>query len=170
MVSPLSLPWRGSSPYDVDFAPAVDADNLDRLSAALDDLDARIRTAGVPEGLAFAHDGTSLGRSTMWNLQCRFGAFDITFEPSGGGYDHLARRAHVVAVRGVAFTVADLADVVASKSWPTAAKTSWSCRRFTRRCATATAPARRPNLQNRCTPRGPDRQRNQRWKTDNVAR
>jgi hypothetical protein len=101
--------------HDVDFAPATDPANLERLSAALDELRARIRTPGIPEGLAFAHDGPSLGRATMWNLQCRHGAFDINFQPSGGGYDHLAPRARVVTVRGVAFPVADLADIVASK-------------------------------------------------------
>ncbi|MHB1486649.1 MAG: hypothetical protein ACYCS7_07810 [Acidimicrobiales bacterium] len=51
----------------------------------------------------------------MWNLQCSYGFFDITFEPAGGGYDHLAVRARVVTVRGVEIPVADLADVVVSK-------------------------------------------------------
>jgi hypothetical protein len=102
--------------YDVDFSPATDPDNLRRLSAALQELGARIRTVGVPEGLMFSHDGESLGRVNIWNLQCSYGAFDITFEPSGGGYEHLAERAHVDTVRGVDFPVADLADVVASKS------------------------------------------------------
>jgi hypothetical protein len=61
------------------------------------------------------HDGASLMRAKMWNLQCAFGEFDITFEPAGGGYDHLAPRAHVITVRGVDIPLADLADVVASK-------------------------------------------------------
>jgi hypothetical protein len=52
----------------------------------------------------------------MWNLQCRHGAFDITFQPAGGGYDHLVQRARVVSVKGVDFPVADLADIVASKT------------------------------------------------------
>jgi hypothetical protein len=51
----------------------------------------------------------------MWNLQCVFGAFDIAFEPAGGGYEHLAPHARLVTIRGVDFPVADLADVVASK-------------------------------------------------------
>jgi len=101
--------------YDVDFTPATDRGNLDRLSAALAELQVRIRTTAVPEGLPFAHDGASLGRAKMWNLQCAQGAIDITFEPSGGGYDHLAPRAHVVTLRGVEIPVADLADIVASK-------------------------------------------------------
>lgn len=100
---------------DVDFTPATDPDNLERLSAALTELDARIRTEVVPEGLPFAHDAVSLGRTKMWNLQCRHGAFDIAFEPAGGGYNHLAGHAHLVNVRGVEIPVVDLADVVASK-------------------------------------------------------
>lgn len=51
----------------------------------------------------------------MWNLQCAFGAFDITFEPAGGGHDHLAPRAPVITVRGAETPLAHLADVVASK-------------------------------------------------------
>lgn len=101
--------------HDVDFTPATDADNLARLSAALTELGARIRTDAVPEGLVFAHDAASLGRSKMWNLQCRLGAFDIAFEPAGGGYHHLAARARLVTVQGVEIAVADLADIVASK-------------------------------------------------------
>lgn len=100
---------------DVDFTPATDPDNLERLSAALTELSARIRTESVPDGLPFAHDAVSLGRTKMWNLQCPLGAFDIAFEPAGGSYDYLARNAHLVNVRGVEIPVADLADVVASK-------------------------------------------------------
>ena len=100
---------------DVDFTPATDPDNLERLSAALTELGARIRTEAVPEGLPSAHDAVSLGRTKMWNLQCRHGAFDIAFEPAGGGYDYLAGHAHLVNVRGIEIPVADLADVIASK-------------------------------------------------------
>jgi hypothetical protein len=101
--------------HDVDFTPATDADNLARLSAVLTELQARVRTHAVPEGLPFAHDAASLGRSKMWNLQCRYGAFDIAFEPAGGGYKHLSARARLVTVQGVDIPVADLADIVASK-------------------------------------------------------
>jgi len=101
--------------HDVDFTPATDADNLARLSAVLTEFGARIRTDAVPEGLPFAHDAASLRRSKMWNLQCRHGAFDIAFEPAGGGYHHLAARARLVTVQGVDIPVADLADIVASK-------------------------------------------------------
>ncbi len=101
--------------HDVDFTPATDRENLDRLSAALSELGARIRTDAATEGVPFAHDGGSLMRAKMWNPQCAFGAFDITFEPASGGYDHLAPRAHVITVRGVEIRLADLADVVTPK-------------------------------------------------------
>jgi hypothetical protein len=42
---------------DIDLTPDASADNLERLSAALKDLGARLRTAAVPEGLPFDHDG-----------------------------------------------------------------------------------------------------------------
>lgn len=67
------------------------------------------------EGLAFNHDAASFVGAKMFNLQCSLGAFDLAFEPAGGGYDHLARRAQVVQLRGVEVPVADLADIVASK-------------------------------------------------------
>ena len=101
--------------YDIDVSPAADRDNLQRLSAALVALGARIRTEAVPDGLPFQHDGASLRRSKMWNLQCAHGFLDIAFEPAGGGYDRLAARARIVTVRGIDIPVADLADIVASK-------------------------------------------------------
>lgn len=101
--------------YDVDFSPATDRQNLERLSRALDELHARIRSDAVPEGLPFSHSGESLARAKMWNLQCGLGAFDITFEPAGGGYEHLVPRARAVELRGVQIPMADLADVVISK-------------------------------------------------------
>lgn len=54
-----------------------------------------------PKALPFDHSGQSLAKAKMWNLQCRYGPFDITFEPAGGGYDHLAPKARVLEVRGV---------------------------------------------------------------------
>src|SRR5271155_1713135 len=86
---------------DIDVTPASDAANLERLSSALLELNARIRTPDVPEGLPFDHNGTSLGRSRIWNLMTPFGEFDISFVPSGTqGYDDLHRRAHIIESGG----------------------------------------------------------------------
>jgi predicted nucleotidyltransferase len=102
---------------DIDLTPEDSVDNLTRLSGALTDLDARIRTDTVADGLEFDHDATSLMRADMWNLICRHGEFDLTFHPSGfpGGYRQLAERAHRVVVDDVEILIADLDDVIRSK-------------------------------------------------------
>lgn len=102
---------------DIDITPEESSQNLRRLSAALKELDARVRTDSVEGGLPFAHDGASLRRAAMWNLVCRYGEFDITFRPSGfdDGYRALAARAHRVVVEGIEIRVADLDDVIRSK-------------------------------------------------------
>lgn len=101
---------------DVDITPERTHENLERLSAALRALDARVRTHAVEGGLAFSHDATSLASATVWNLVTSFGDLDISYVPSGtGGYDDLVRDAIEIQVLGVTTTLASLADVVRSK-------------------------------------------------------
>jgi hypothetical protein len=101
---------------DIDVTPQMSEENLQRLSEALRDLDARVRHPDVPEGLPFAHDATSLAGSIFWNLTTRHGDLDISFEPAGTtGYDDFAPRAVTITINGVDFPVASLADIVRSK-------------------------------------------------------
>jgi hypothetical protein len=102
---------------DIDFTPDDSLENLGRLSDALRELDARIRTGPDDGGLRFDHDARSLRRADMWNLICMYGEFDISFRPAGyaEGYAQLVGRAHRVAVDGVEVLVADLDDVIRSK-------------------------------------------------------
>lgn len=102
---------------DIDLTPDAGQENLVRLSRALTDLGARIRTEAVPEGLPFSHDATSLAAAEVWNLVCADGEFDISFYPSGfaGGYAQLAVNARRLRVGEVEVVVADLADVIRSK-------------------------------------------------------
>jgi hypothetical protein len=102
---------------DIDITPEASAENLTRLSQALTDLHAQIRTETEPEGLPFSHDATSLAAADVWNLTCPDGEFDIAFRPSGftGGYAQLAAGAHRLRVADVEVVVADLADVIRSK-------------------------------------------------------
>lgn len=108
------------SPYvttDVDVTPQLDHGNLQRLSAALEALDARIRTEGVPEGLPFSHDADSLARNAIWNLSTRHGDVDLVLRPAGtDGYDDLTKDADDLEIMGVVVRVASLADVVRSKA------------------------------------------------------
>ena len=103
---------------DLDVTPLRTDDNLARLSAALTELDARVRAEGAPaDGVRFAHDAASLGSVETWNLLTRFGELDVTFTPSGTtGYDDLRREAVEVSLRGTPVLIASLADIVRSKS------------------------------------------------------
>lgn len=103
--------------HDVDLTPQRDPENLQRLSLALDDLDAHIRVDEPEEGLPFSHDGGSLARMDMLNLTCPAGDFDLVFYPAGSpaGYDDLVARSVLVTVGGQEVRAASLADVVHSK-------------------------------------------------------
>jgi len=101
---------------DVDIVPEEDRGNLDRLSAALHELNARVRVSGEAEGIPFGHDGASLSRVRIWDLVTDLGNIDITFVPSGTrGYDDLRRAMEPMTVRGIEVPVAALADVIRSK-------------------------------------------------------
>jgi hypothetical protein len=107
------------SPYlttDVDVVPEWSKENLERMSAALESMHARVWTANEPAGLAFDHDAASLGGADMWNLVTDHGRLDLAFMPSGtAGYEDLARDAVHLTILGVDVDVASLADVIRSK-------------------------------------------------------
>jgi hypothetical protein len=112
-----SIHWGSPFPTeDIDVTPERSRENLDRLSSALTDLDAKIRTPTEPDGLRFAHTGASLADAGVWNLVTRYGDFDISFVPNGtDGYPDLVRDATPATVHGVEIRVASLADIIRSK-------------------------------------------------------
>lgn len=109
---------------DAGICPRRTRGNLERLAAALRDLDARIRTIAEPEGLAFARDAEFLERMKMVNMQTRAGDFDVAFEPGGfaGGYDVLIENAVEFDIFGIRVRVAALRDIIASKESANRAK------------------------------------------------
>jgi hypothetical protein len=118
LIGGLAAVLHGSSALtnDADICPERSLENLERLSAALRDMRARIRTDAEPDGLAFACDAAFLARMKMVNLTTRFGDFDISFEPAGSdGYEELVRQAVDFEAGGVTVKVASLADVIRSK-------------------------------------------------------
>ena len=101
---------------DADITPARDAENLKRLAAALRELDARIYTESVPEGLPFDCSPPMLSRAELWNLATSAGRLDVAFKPSGTeGYEDLARSAVGFEVFGVSLEAASLEDIIRSK-------------------------------------------------------
>jgi hypothetical protein len=101
---------------DADITPAPETENLERLAAALRELDARVYTESVPEGLAFDCSAATLARAGIWNLVTSAGRLDIAFTPAGTeGYPDLVEGAVRFDVFGVELLVAGLADIIRSK-------------------------------------------------------
>ena len=101
---------------DADICPLRDEENLRRLAAALEELDARVRTAETAGGVPFPRDATFLSRVTLLNLVTLAGDLDLSFTPAGtAGYADLAIHAEVVPIYGVPVLVASLEDVIRSK-------------------------------------------------------
>jgi hypothetical protein len=101
---------------DIDITPDKNPANLDRLASALRELNARVYTESVPEGLAFDCSPAMLARSELWNLTTSAGRLDVAFNPSGTkGYDDLAESAVQFEVFGVRILAASLEDIVRSK-------------------------------------------------------
>lgn len=118
LIGGLAAVYHGS-PFpteDADITPDTSEGNLICLSAALQELNARIRTEGVPEGISFACDAKALGAAQTWNLVTDVGDLDISFRPSGTqGYQDLRRDAKAEDIYNVTVEVASLADVIRSK-------------------------------------------------------
>jgi hypothetical protein len=101
---------------DLDVVPATDHENWSRLSAALTELEAKVRAVELDEPLPFSHDADSLAASRIWNLTTKHGDLDITQVPAGTqGYDDLKRDAVVSEINGMRVQIASLADIVRSK-------------------------------------------------------
>ena len=101
---------------DVDICPSRTPDNLGKLAAALEEIDARIRTSDAPDGLRFPRDAVFLARVDLLNLVTRLGDVDLSFTPSGTtGFDDLSRHAVPMHIRDATIAVASLEDVIRSK-------------------------------------------------------
>jgi hypothetical protein len=101
---------------DIDITPSRDPANLERLAAALNELNARLRVPGDEEGVAFPIDAQMLSGAGTWTLQTPHGDLDLSYVPSGThGYDDLRRDARSEEIQGVEVSIASLADIIRSK-------------------------------------------------------
>lgn len=101
---------------DAEITPARDTENVERLAAALRDMDARVYTEAVPEGLAFDCSAAMLARADLWNLITSAGRIDIVFQPAGSsGYADLAPTSVTYEVFGVVLRAASLTDIIRLK-------------------------------------------------------
>lgn len=101
---------------DADITPARDDENLKCLAAALHELEARVFTESIPEGLPYDFTAAALARVEMWNLVTNAGRLDIAFVPAGTeGYADLAKTAVKFEVYGNELLAASLEDIIRSK-------------------------------------------------------
>ena len=77
--------------HDLDVTPAKDAGNLDRIVAALNELDAMLRTPTEPVEFPISK---MIEGADAWTLVTNRGPLDLLFAPSGTtGYEDLRRDA-----------------------------------------------------------------------------
>jgi hypothetical protein len=101
--------------YDLDVTPARNPQNIERIVAALLEIDAKLRTPGEP--VAFPIDFEMLAAGEAWTLETSFGSLDLVFVPAGTqGYDDLRRDALLVDLgTGRPVMVASIRDVIRMK-------------------------------------------------------
>ncbi|MEA1903758.1 MAG: hypothetical protein U9N56_09555 [Actinomycetota bacterium] len=104
---------------DIDITPATDRENLTRLASALEELEARLRTAPEPDGVPFPFDPALLESATVWTLVTKHGDLDLVVSPAGtDGYADIIRDADELRVAidpDLSVNVASLVDVIRSK-------------------------------------------------------
>lgn len=105
---------------DVDVVPAIETSNLDRLAAALRELDAVLRDADSPDGIRINFDGRMLKRAlpdlAVLRFDTKYGYLDLIYRPAGTkGFRELARSAVTEDAGSVQIRVASLEDVIRSK-------------------------------------------------------
>jgi transcriptional regulator with XRE-family HTH domain len=100
--------------FDLDVAYARDRDNLERMAAALSDLQARWR--GGPPELPIELDAAMLYNGANFTFETPFGQFDILGDPPGAGdYEELRREARIETYKGLGIRVASLDHLIAMK-------------------------------------------------------
>ncbi|HYF45203.1 MAG TPA: hypothetical protein VD926_03265 [Acidimicrobiales bacterium] len=101
---------------DADIVPDPEGANLVRLSTALRELGARLRSATDPDGVPFDPHPELLASVAILNMTTRCGDLDLTFAPSGtAGYGDLVQRAVPFKVGRRTVQVAALSDIIRSK-------------------------------------------------------
>lgn len=108
-----------ASPYatfDLDICPSPDDDNLQRLSEALTELEAKMRFTDEPDPVRVDLSPRQLRSAPFYNLETKWGRLDIVHQPAGtGGFLDLNRGAQQVRLGDVEIAIASRTDVLLSK-------------------------------------------------------
>lgn len=102
---------------DADIVASRDVGNVERLSQALRDLDARLRVESDPDGIAFDPHPALIQSMLMLNMTTRCGDLDLTFSPAAlDDYDDLVANSGLIEIEGHSVRVASLTDIIRSKT------------------------------------------------------
>jgi hypothetical protein len=100
---------------DLDITPSRDPANLERLAAALVELQAELRLSGGKTH-PFPIEADYLGRADSWTLATTAGDLDIIFTPAGTeGFVDLGRDAVETTLRETPVRLASLRDIIRMK-------------------------------------------------------
>lgn len=101
--------------FDLDVAYSRSPENLERLAAALREMDARLR--GAPEDVPFLLDARALAAGANFTFATDHGSVDILSDPAGAPpYQRLREDAITIEVAGRRVLVASLDHLIAMKS------------------------------------------------------
>lgn len=102
---------------DIDICYERSAENMDRLAAALVDLHAKLRVAGVDEDLPFVLAGKTIAAGDSFTFSSDAGDLDVLGTPSGtGGFRDLDAGATSYDLRdGLIVRVTSLDDLIRMK-------------------------------------------------------
>ncbi len=105
-----------SATFDLDICYSREQENLVRLTAALRELNARLRVGRDHTPLPFRLDPRTLRAGDSFTFETDAGPFDILGTPSGsGGYSDLAATAVEMELGGSTTKVASLDSLIAMK-------------------------------------------------------
>lgn len=102
--------------FDLDITPDPSEDNLGRLAAALEEMDALVRPPDA-DPVRIPFDARMIGRFSTLATRTPLGDLDVVVRPDGvpGGYEQLAANAVVDRAFGMTIAVAGVEDLVASR-------------------------------------------------------
>ncbi len=100
--------------FDLDVAYGREKTNLERLAAALRELQVTLR--GAPPDLPFQLDAETLARGANFTFDSPYGSFDILGDAAGmDSYDDLRGNALATSIEGIEVRVASIDHLIAMK-------------------------------------------------------
>jgi predicted nucleotidyltransferase len=102
---------------DIDFMARLDKENLQRLAAALSELNARVRGVDSDKLGVDPTDSSTLENGASFRMETDAGPLDFLNDvPGADDYDQLRSRARKVNAGGIAVWVVDYDDLISMKT------------------------------------------------------